>query len=96
VFDYPKVLAVLLMSDNRQRFTLDVDEEAHTFTLSKRTEPDWPKAVLTFALPEPGAMTISGIFEGKTVQAKLVRTDDKDFLLRSRGFNWINEYPFNR
>ena len=34
--------------------------------------------------------------DGETIQAKLRRADEKSFLLTSRGFHWINEYPFNR
>jgi hypothetical protein len=26
----------------------------------------------------------------------LHRTDETKFLLKSRGFHWINEHPFNR
>ena len=28
--------------------------------------------------------------------ARLKRIDDSKFLLKSRGFHWINEFPFNR
>ncbi len=33
---------------------------------------------------------------GEAIQTKLRRIDDKSFLLTSRGFHWINEYPFKR
>jgi hypothetical protein len=37
-----------------------------------------------------------GDFEGHSTVATLVRFDESKFLLRSRGFHWIQEYPFNR
>ncbi|WP_146052706.1 hypothetical protein [Aquimarina sp. I32.4] len=41
-------------------------------------------------------MAIKGIIAMDTIDCKTKRLDKKDFLLTSRGFNWINEYPFNR
>ncbi|HAA22960.1 MAG TPA: hypothetical protein DCR93_37365 [Cytophagales bacterium] len=36
------------------------------------------------------------ILQGDTVSAQTRRLDQDDFLLTNRGFNWINERPFNR
>ena len=33
---------------------------------------------------------------GKTIYVRLKRFDEKNFRLMSRGFHWINEYPYNR
>ena len=41
-------------------------------------------------------MHIKGVFIKDTIDCKTKRLDKKDFLLTGRGFNWINEYPFNR
>lgn len=41
-------------------------------------------------------MHIKGVFLGDTIDCKTKRLDKKNFLLTGRGFNWINEYPFNR
>ncbi|WP_108809372.1 hypothetical protein [Aquimarina spinulae] len=41
-------------------------------------------------------MHIQGVFIKDTIDCKTKRLDKKDFLLTGRGFNWINEYPFNR
>jgi hypothetical protein len=95
VFDYPQVLAVQLMSDNRQRFNLKFDDAGRTLALTKRDDPSW-KADLAYRQPEPEVLTLEGTLDGKKVRAKLRRAGEKDFLLRSRGFHWINEYPFNR
>ncbi len=96
VFDYPKMISVQLMNDNRQRYGLNLDEEKKTLTvMSRRDDTKW-SSDLAYSQPEPGVLTLEGTFEGKKIRAKLRRADDSKFLLRERGFHWINEYPFNR
>ena len=51
---------------------------------------------LTFKQPEPGLLILEGRFDGADVSARLRRQDDAPPLLISRGFHWINEYPYNR
>lgn len=41
-------------------------------------------------------LILSGIFRKDTIFCETKRMDKKDFRLTSRGFNWINEYPYNR
>ena len=41
-------------------------------------------------------LILSGIFRKDTIFCATKRLDKKDFRLTSRGFNWINEYPYNR
>jgi hypothetical protein len=36
------------------------------------------------------------IFKGDTIYGSSKRLDEKDFLLTTRGFHWVSEYPFNR
>jgi hypothetical protein len=95
VFDNPKVFAIQLMSDTRQRFALDLDPSAGTLALKKRDDTSW-KTTLKYQQSEPRQMTIEGTLDGKAIRAKLHQVESPDFLLLSRGFHWINEYPFNR
>ena len=46
--------------------------------------------------PQSELLEMEGKLDGKTIRAKLHKTDPRSFLLISRGFHWINEYPFNR
>jgi uncharacterized membrane protein YphA (DoxX/SURF4 family) len=45
---------------------------------------------------ENGNLLLSGNMNGKALQATLHKSDPKKYLLTSRGFHWVNEYPFNR
>jgi hypothetical protein len=95
VFDYPKTIAGQLMSDTRRRYTVNLDEDAKTLALTKRDDPAW-KSSFSYTEPEPGLLALEGTLDGRKIKAKVRRADTSDFLLISRGFHWINEYPFNR
>ncbi len=41
-------------------------------------------------------LLISGIIQKDTLKIELKQKSSEDFLLRSRGFHWLNEYPLNR
>jgi hypothetical protein len=95
VFDYPKMIAVQLMSDNRRRFSLNLNEEERTIALTRFDDKDW-NSDLYYTRPQDGVLMLEGMFEGEMIRARLRRADEAEFLLRSRGFHWVNEYPFNR
>jgi hypothetical protein len=42
------------------------------------------------------ATRVAGEMDGKTIQMRLELFPRERFRLVSRGFNWIQEYPFNR
>lgn len=43
-----------------------------------------------------GNLSLNGIFEGDTLQIATKYFNPDDFILKSRGFSWINEVPYNR
>jgi hypothetical protein len=95
VFDRPKTLAVLSMSDSRERYVMELDPLRKTMALSKIDDPSWA-ATLSYEQPGPGDLRLAGRVDGRQIRARLRRTDESRFLLVNRGFHWVNEYPFNR
>lgn len=95
VFSYPGMMAIQLMSDTRQRYRLEANTTKKVLKLSKREEPQ-AKSSLSYTQPEPKLLTLEGTVDGHKIRARLHRVDESQFLLVSRGFHWINEYPFNR
>ena len=95
IFDHPRILAVQLMSDSRERYLLDLDKGV--MTLGKRADSDrtW-KATFSYAQPKPGVLTLQGTLDGRKIRARLRLEKTPEFLLTTRGFHWINERPFNR
>ena len=51
---------------------------------------------LAYARPANDQLTLSGHIGSDSIVARFKRLDERRFLLLSRGFNWIQEQPFNR
>jgi hypothetical protein len=95
IFQFPGSLTIQPMSGPNQSFRLDLNMENGRLSLGKRDDPDW-KAELSLIKLDTGLIMLEGEWEGRRTYAKLSRFDESTFLLNSRGFHWIQEYPFNR
>jgi uncharacterized membrane protein YphA (DoxX/SURF4 family) len=94
VFDRPQVVAIQTMDDHRQRYVLALDEKNGTMNLKKREEKS--SVSLEYLRPDPNTLIVDGIMGGEKLHATMHRAEVPAFLLTTRGFHWINEYPFNR
>jgi hypothetical protein len=95
IFSYSGGASIQLMSDARQRYRVTLDEKRKLMHLTKRDDAQW-KASLSYARTGPEKLAVEGMFDGHKIRARLHREDESGFLLTSRGFHWINEYPYNR
>jgi len=50
----------------------------------------------TFEQPDPATLVLDGELGGRKIRMRLAQFDLNKFLLLTRGFNWVQEYPFNR
>jgi len=92
----PAVMSFQLMNDAFSGFACAINTNAHTVTLTKGpSEQNW-KATLTYARPDNDSMTLDGTMDAHRIHAQLHRVDHRNFLLLSRGFHWMQEFPFNR
>lgn len=76
------------------RFFAAVDEKEAAITL----RPRWGDAAptrLDFSRPDDRHLKIQGKVGELAVDALLVKVETPDFVLTSRGFHWITDYPFN-
>lgn len=55
-----------------------------------------PVGTLEYEILPDGKMKLEGSYQGAQVAVTLERKLPSQYLLMNRGFNWINEYPFNR
>jgi hypothetical protein len=46
--------------------------------------------------PNDEQLILDGSLDGHPVRMQLRRMDHSKFLFASRGFHWVQEYPFNR
>lgn len=95
VFDHPWATTVQLMDGERVRWLVEIDESQG---LIKLRFPNQPKrqAQLNFERPNADRLIVRGVYEGRRIIATMSREEASTFVLTSRGFHWINEYPFNR
>jgi len=94
IFDYPGSMAAQRLNDELDYFTVAVDTQKKAIALTDQKDKNL-RALLTFSRPVPDQLNLEGTLNGHKVQMQLKRADDK-FLLASRGFHWVQEYPFNR
>jgi uncharacterized membrane protein YphA (DoxX/SURF4 family) len=95
IFQSTQLMWLQLMDGTRRSYSLTLDAAKKTLAIGKSDDKSW-KADLVFQRLQPDELTLEGKFGGRQITAKLHRTDETKFLLKSRGFHWINERPFNR
>lgn len=97
ISDYKQilVLAVQQVDEQMPRYRVTDDPAAKTISISLRSDPTM-NSTLAYGMPEPGILTFDGEFMGQPISVRLRRGDADKWLLTTRGFRWINEYPFNR
>ena len=89
VVDGPSGWSVRLMDDTPAPYATTYDAANHSVTLKSY-------ASFTYAQPDPDHLVLTGTAASSPVAIGLRRIDPARFLLFSRGFHWISEYPFNR
>lgn len=85
------------VSGERQRVRAVWDEDAGTVELIE-WDDDGTKTTheLAVTVEGDGAVQLHGTFHGESLTVKLRRAPEREWLLETRGFHWVNEYPFNR
>jgi hypothetical protein len=85
---------IKLMNDTMRNYNFRVD------TIAKKAVvfPNWDtlnKATLDY-IKDGEYLVLKGRMKNDSVYMKFKRYDEKQFRLMSRGFHWVNEYPYNR
>jgi len=96
VFEWPGFIAIQHPHETEAAFyELKIDPGPYRFALTKFDDPKW-KAGLSYKLVGRNVLMLDGQVEGKQIRGRYRRMDDSRFRLISRGFHWINEWPYNR
>jgi len=86
---------IQLMNDTLKRFTLDKYPEKKEWEFISRVDTNY-RFTLHYQKPDSTTFLLSGIMGSDSLYVKMRKLSPDSFLLMKRGFNWINEYPFNR
>jgi len=95
VFDQPAFMSFVRMDDTLMRVGSKIDTDTKSINLTKPADQKWA-AAFSFERPSPDRMTLTGEMDGKKIQMRLELFPRESFPLVTRGFNWVQEYPFNR
>jgi hypothetical protein len=93
IFDFPERMSFQRMDGSFASYGIKADEKA--LALTKNDDKKW-KASFACERKAPDQMTLDGSMDGHNVHMLLKLLDKNKFLLVSRGFHWVQEYPFNR
>jgi len=94
IIQQPTAVAFQRMDDSFERYAAVIDSDRKTIAVTVAATKT--TSTLSFARPTPEQLTIDGPINGRTVHLELKLHDLNSFLLQSRGFNWVQEVPFNR
>ncbi len=95
IFDNSYEVVFQSVNGKRQRFIHQTNVQKKTVTVWRRENPG-QRMQIAFDRPQSDAMTLDGNVDGEQIHARLHRVPEPKFMLNTRGFHWINEYPFNR
>jgi hypothetical protein len=83
------------MNDQFQYARATVDTVTHTVTVVTGMDTT-KKSVMTYRRADRAHLILDGTLTGHAVHAELLYKDPNTFVQRSRGFNWVQEFPYNR
>ncbi|WP_141618851.1 DoxX family membrane protein [Myxococcus sp. AB036A] len=84
------------MDDTVKSFGLEEDAPKKTLTLIDGQDDSAKKFVLAYTRSDANQLVLQGTLQEAAIEVRLTRVDESKFLLLNRGFNWIQEAPFNR
>ena len=84
------------MDDTPLQFTAKVDTAAKTIALTTTPTNGTAAGTLTYNQTEADRLVFDGTVGPRAVHMETRRVDHTQFLLLSRGFHWVQEFPFNR
>jgi uncharacterized membrane protein YphA (DoxX/SURF4 family) len=95
VFDHPDDMAFQRMDDSFAHYGASINASDKTMVLTKRSDKGW-KANFTFQRTAVDGLILDGSMDSHKIHMRLQLVDRSKFMLVSRRFHWIQEYPFNR
>lgn len=95
IIEYKDRVTVKTMTDKKRYYDIAID------SLEKRMKiyrglSEFDDFNFTYEHPNANNLKLKGIHQGDTLEVILYRKDLGNFNLKSRGFHWINESPYNR
>ena len=88
----PSAVVFWRMDDTTQMFPTNIQTNQKLITFTGGSH----LGTLKYDQPTPEQLVLEGKLGDHTLRMVTTRVDHTKFLLLQRGFNWAQEYPFNR
>ncbi len=95
LFDFTTNTTFQRMDETFASFGSSINASEKTLTLTKGSDKNW-KASFTYERPAQDQLAMDGTMDGHKIQMRLKLVDRSKLMLVSRGFHWINEFPYQR
>lgn len=92
--DFDGYASVFYMNDSLKGYVFQPDSTFTHVTLYPYSDTT-RKTHMAIRRDSTG-LSLSGLMGSDTVAIRFLKVDENTFLLRNRGFHWVNEYPLNR
>ena len=91
IFEHPGRATLIRMNEDHIQYNVQVDSIDQTIALNRRNESKF------FSFKETDSrLKLNGEAQDDSISVQLKKFDTDNFRLLSRGFNWVNEFPYNR
>jgi hypothetical protein len=94
-FSSRKILRLARPKPPTTVYLITWNTDSRKLTLAKVLPPQ-SSVTFDYELAEPDGLKLEGSMDGKLISATLKRAAEKRYELMNRGFNWIQELPYNR
>ena len=95
VFDRPTSMTTWSMADRAQRYAVTIDRTEKTLRVTKSGDGT-SMGSFSYGQPDENHLALDGLWDNQKIHAELDRQDESRVLLKTRGFHWVQDYPFNR
>ncbi len=81
----------------RKRINFRQNSKTHQlFMTDYSSDTDTTKYPFSYFQADSASLVLRGKFKNDSIKVSMKKMNRKDFLLKTRGFHWINEVPFNK
>lgn len=95
MFSTPQFMSVQGMDDKFTTYGAKITVNDKTLEMTKPSDKVW-HGDFSFTQPATDKLLLDGQMDGHRVEASMELLDRSKLLLVSRGFHWVQEYPFNK
>lgn len=96
LFQTARGMSIQRMNDSLNAVLVKIDTTGHTILVTSLPDTTKPRQRLTYARPDRQRLVLDGVLDSHVLHVELSYRDPAKFLLRTRGFSWVQERPFNR